>query len=51
MPRRITQKKAGVNVDEANRAVAAIRTMVRRMFTPGVLTNIGSFGGGFRLRG
>jgi phosphoribosylformylglycinamidine cyclo-ligase len=51
MPKRITYKKAGVNIDEANRAVAAIRTMARRTFTPGVMTDIGSFGGGFRLKG
>ncbi len=51
MPKRITYKKAGVNIDEANRAVASIRTMARRTFTPNVMTDIGSFGGGFRLRG
>ena len=51
MPKRITYKHAGVNIDEANRAVASIRTMARRTFTPNVLTDIGSFGGGFRLRG
>ncbi len=51
MPKRITYKKAGVNIDEANKAVASIRTMARRTFTPNVLTDIGSFGGGFRLRG
>ena len=51
MPKRITYKKAGVNIDEANRAVASIRTLARRTFTPEVLTDIGSFGGGYRLRG
>jgi len=51
MPKRITYKKAGVDIDEARRAVASIRTMARRTFTPGVLTDIGSFGGGFRLKG
>jgi phosphoribosylformylglycinamidine cyclo-ligase len=51
MPKRITYKKAGVNIDEANRAVASIRTLARRTFTPGVLTDIGSFGGGYRLKG
>ncbi len=51
MPKRITYKKAGVNIDEANRAVASIRTMARRTFTPEVLTDIGSFGGGYRLKG
>jgi phosphoribosylformylglycinamidine cyclo-ligase len=44
-------KDAGVNIDEADRAVARIRKMARATFTPGVLTDIGSFGGGFRLQG
>jgi phosphoribosylformylglycinamidine cyclo-ligase len=51
MPKRITYKRAGVNIDEADRAVASIRTMARRTFTPNVMTDIGSFGGGFRLTG
>jgi phosphoribosylformylglycinamidine cyclo-ligase len=42
---------AGVSIDEADRAVASIRTMARKTFTSGVLTDIGSFGGGFALRG
>src|SRR5271169_3156530 len=44
-------KNAGVNISEADRAVASIRTMARGTFTKNVLTDIGSFGGGFRLRG
>src|SRR5580698_773923 len=51
MPKRITYKKAGVNIDEANRAVASIRGMARATFSKNVLTDIGSFGGGFRLKG
>jgi phosphoribosylformylglycinamidine cyclo-ligase len=51
MPKRITYKQAGVNIDEADRAVSSIRTLARRTFTKGVLTDIGSFGGGFRLTG
>lgn len=47
----ISYKQAGVNIDEADRAVASIRTMARRTFTSAVLTDIGSFGGGYRLRG
>jgi phosphoribosylformylglycinamidine cyclo-ligase len=47
----ISYKQAGVNIDEADRAVASIRTMARRTFTPAVLTDIGSFGGGYRLSG
>src|SRR5258705_6554535 len=49
--KRIGYKDAGVNIDEADRAVASIRTLARGTFTPGVLTDIGSFGGGFRLQG
>ncbi len=48
---KITYKKAGVDIDEADRAVAAIRKMARRTFKAGVLTDIGSFGGGFLLKG
>ncbi len=40
---------AGVSIDEADRAVKRIRTYARSTYTPGVLTDIGSFGGGFRL--
>src|SRR5882724_2952183 len=49
--KRIGYKDAGVNIDEADRAVASIRTLARGTFTRGVLTDIGSFGGGFRLQG
>ncbi len=47
----VRYKDAGVNIDEADRAVERIRKMARATFTPGVLTDIGSFGGAFRLRG
>ena len=47
----IGYKQAGVNIDEADRAVGSIREMARRTFTKGVLTDIGSFGGGFHLKG
>jgi phosphoribosylformylglycinamidine cyclo-ligase len=40
-----------VNIDEADRAVSAIRGLARRTFSKAVLTDIGSFGGGFRLQG
>ena len=49
--KQFSYKAAGVDIDEADRAVASIRTMARGTFTKGVLTDIGSFGGGFRLRG
>ncbi|HZL57290.1 MAG TPA: phosphoribosylformylglycinamidine cyclo-ligase [Bryobacteraceae bacterium] len=42
-------KDAGVDIDEADRAVSAIRKMARGTFTKGVLTDIGSFGGCFAL--
>jgi phosphoribosylformylglycinamidine cyclo-ligase len=47
----IGYKDAGVNIDEADRAVALIRKHARGTFTPAVLTDIGSFGGGFLLKG
>jgi phosphoribosylformylglycinamidine cyclo-ligase len=47
----ISYKDAGVSIDEADRAVASIRTLARKTFTDGVLTDIGSFGGGFLLKG
>jgi phosphoribosylformylglycinamidine cyclo-ligase len=49
--KRVSYKEAGVNIDEADRAVASIRGMARRTFTPAVLTDIGSFGGGYLLKG
>ena len=47
----ISYKQAGVNIDEADRAVASIRTMAQRTFSSAVLTDIGSFGGGYLLKG
>ena len=47
----VTYSQAGVSIDEADRAVARIRRMARRTFTPAVLTDIGSFGGGYLLKG
>src|ERR1700730_2038771 len=44
-------RDAGVNIDEAARAVSSIRSMARRTFTKNVLTDIGSFGGGFLFKG
>src|SRR5271168_5208875 len=49
--RGISYKDAGVSIDEAGRAVDSIRTLARKTFTSGVLTDIGSFGGGFLLKG
>src|SRR5438046_3329347 len=47
----IGYKQSGVNIDEADRAVSSIRTMARRTFSSAVLTDIGSFGGGYLLMG
>jgi phosphoribosylformylglycinamidine cyclo-ligase len=45
----VSYRDAGVDIDEADRAVAAIRKMARATFTKNVLTDIGSFGGCFAL--
>ncbi|MDQ6677135.1 MAG: AIR synthase related protein, partial [Acidobacteriota bacterium] len=42
-------KQAGVDIDEADRAVAQIRKMAKATFTRGVLTDIGSFGACFAM--
>src|ERR1700760_388006 len=47
----IGYRQAGVNIDEADRAVAQIKKLARPTFTRGVLTDIGTFGAGFQLAG
>ncbi len=47
----IRYKDAGVNIDEADRAVSQVKKYARDTFTKGVLTDIGSFGAGFQLNG
>ncbi len=42
-------KSAGVNIDAGNDTVRRIRALARSTFTAGVLSDIGSFGGLFRL--
>src|SRR5213075_578566 len=42
-------KSAGVDIDAGNETVRRIRALARATFTPGVLSDIGSFGGLFRL--
>ena len=42
-------RTAGVDIDAGNEAVRRIRTLARSTFTAGVLSDIGSFGGLFRL--
>ncbi len=44
-------KSAGVDIDAGNETVRRIRTLARSTFTPGVLSDIGSFGGLFQLGG
>src|ERR1041384_1592289 len=43
----ITYKEAGVDIDASNAAKKRIRQLARETFTPGVLSDIGSFGGMF----
>ncbi len=47
----IQYKDAGVNIDEADRAVSSIRNLAKSTFNKQVLTDIGSFGGGYLLKG
>ncbi len=47
----IRYRDAGVNIDEADRAVAAIKKSARRTFTRSVLTDIGTFGAAYQLNG
>jgi len=42
-------RDAGVNIDAGNETVRRIKSLARGTFTPGVLSEIGSFGGLFRL--
>jgi phosphoribosylformylglycinamidine cyclo-ligase len=44
-------RDAGVNIDEADRAVSAIKKLAGPTFTRGVVTDIGSFGACFQLSG
>jgi phosphoribosylformylglycinamidine cyclo-ligase len=42
-------KQSGVDIDAGNEVVRRIRSLARGTFTPGVLSEIGSFGGLFEL--
>jgi phosphoribosylformylglycinamidine cyclo-ligase len=42
-------REAGVDIDAGNETVRRIKSIARTTFTPGVLSEIGSFGGLFRL--
>src|SRR5438105_14142094 len=47
----VRYRDAGVDIDEADRAVSAIKKFARQTFTPGVLSDIGSFGAMYQLAG
>ena len=42
-------KQSGVDIDAGNEVVRRLRSLAQRTFTPGVLSDIGSFGGLFAL--
>jgi phosphoribosylformylglycinamidine cyclo-ligase len=46
----VDYKQSGVDIDAGNEVVRRIRSLARGTFTPGVLSEIGSFGGLFRLQ-
>jgi len=48
-PASASYRDAGVDIDAGNETVRRIRSLARGTFTPGVLSDIGSFGGLFRL--
>jgi phosphoribosylformylglycinamidine cyclo-ligase len=45
----VDYKSAGVDIDAGNETVRRIRALARSTFTPGVLSEIGTFGGLFQL--
>lgn len=47
----VLYRHAGVDIDEGDRAVSAIKRYARATFTKGVLTDIGSFGACYQLGG
>ncbi len=51
MTQKTTYREAGVDIDEADRAVSLIKRFASRTLTPGVVTSIGGFGAGFSLKG
>jgi phosphoribosylformylglycinamidine cyclo-ligase len=50
-PPLIRYRDAGVDIDEADRAVSSIKTLAQSTFSHNVLTDIGSFGAAYRLSG
>lgn len=51
MAKKTTYRDAGVNIEEADRAIARIKRLAAGTLTKHVVTSIGSFGAGFNLRG
>jgi phosphoribosylformylglycinamidine cyclo-ligase len=49
--KQVRYRDAGVNIDEADRAVSSIRKLARQTFTRSVLTDIGAFGASYQLSG
>jgi phosphoribosylformylglycinamidine cyclo-ligase len=47
LAKQIRYRDAGVNIDEADRAVSFIKKHAAKTLTPAVLTSIGSFGAGY----
>src|SRR5512147_2524485 len=47
--KKMTYKAAGVDIDAGNRFVEKIKPLVKSTFRPEVLTDIGGFGGLFKL--
>ena len=47
----VRYRDAGVNIDEADRALSSIKKLARQTFTSSVLSDIGSFGAAYRLTG
>ena len=47
----VDYRQAGVDIDAGNETVRRIKSIAQGTFTPGVLSEIGSFGGLFRLGG
>lgn len=47
----ISYQDAGVSIDEGDRAVSYIKGLAAGTFSKSVLTGIGSFGGGYHLKG
>jgi phosphoribosylformylglycinamidine cyclo-ligase len=46
---RLTYKSSGVDIDAQDKALSGVKALAKSTFTPGVLSEIGSFGGLFAL--